>query len=67
MVTFEKFLKYQIHTIGLVDRGLLVETGHLSMLSMALEFLRSGRLVPLIEVASIELLITWPNGEVNDV
>ena len=33
------------------------------MLVMAPEFLRSGRLVLLIEVASIELLITWPNIE----
>ena len=60
-------MKYRIQTGGPVGPGLLVETGHLSMLSMALEFLRSGRLVPLIEVAPIELLITWPNGVVNDV
>ena len=33
------------------------------MLVMAPEFLRSGRLVLLIEVAPVELLITWPNVE----
>ena len=61
------FREILIQTSELADHWLLSGTGHLSMLSMAPEFLRSGRLVPLIEVTPIELLITWPNGIVNDV
>ena len=56
-------VNYRILTGGLADFRRFVGTGHYSMLVMAPEFLRSGRLVLLIEVASIELLITWPNIE----
>ena len=58
---------YQIQTNEPVGLWRHAETGHWSMLFMAPEFVRSGRLVPLIEVASVELLIAWPNGEVYGV